>query len=105
MMNKATDEIEKSKLRADFWVKVAAGAFGLWSLMIPIGVAMLQSSVNRVVDANESFVTEFRLYMLNMEKRVTLLEERQNTSIRMLRDNQKIIDSLEHSALQHSKEK
>ena len=92
-MNTASDLIEKveeresaQKSRVEFWMKVAGVAFGLWAVMIPLGVLMLTSSVDKVVHAQATFTQEFRDYVLAMERRVTLLEERQAVVLKTLQD-------------------
>lgn len=87
MMNRAED-IAESRERVEFWMKVAAWAFGLWSVMIPLGVVMLQNSVDRVVKVNEAFSLEFNQYVLSMERRVTIIEERQQSMLESFRDHQ-----------------
>jgi hypothetical protein len=92
-MNALTDQIEaveqrdaEEKSRVEFWMKVAGVAFGLWAVMIPLGVLMLTSSVDKVISTQTSFTVEFREYVLAMERRVTLLEERQSQVIKILQD-------------------
>lgn len=75
--------------RTALWMKIAGAAFAMWSVMIPIGVSMLNDSVNTVVAANEKFNLEFKQYVISMERRVTILEERQGAVIQMLQLSQK----------------
>ena len=82
-----------------FWMKVAAVAFGLWSLMIPIGITLLQKSVDKVVEANEHFLTNFNQYVLSMERRTTLLEERQIQLLKAQEESRKEIDDIRHKDL------
>jgi hypothetical protein len=93
-MNVLTDQIEaaekretEGKFRVEFWMKVAGVAFGLWAVMIPIGVLMLTSSVDKVIFTQSSFTVEFREYVLAMERRVTLLEERQAQVLKTLQEH------------------
>ena len=37
-------ETNGSLSRSEFWMKAAAIAFGLWALMIPVGISMLRDS-------------------------------------------------------------
>ena len=37
-------ETNGSLSRSEFWMKSAAIAFGLWALMIPVGISMLRDS-------------------------------------------------------------
>jgi hypothetical protein len=74
------------------WMKIAGAAFALWSVMIPIGVSMLNTSVDSVVAANEKFNLEFKQYVISMERRVTILEERQGAVIQMLQLSQRELE-------------
>jgi hypothetical protein len=67
------DEQQKSETN---WSKIAAWVFGCWALMIPIGVSMVRVSVNELVANQAQFQAAFNAYVLNMERRVTLIEER-----------------------------
>ena len=88
--------------RAEFWQRVAAVSFGLWSLMIPLGVWILSNSFSAAMRANSDqaadsavFRKNFEVYVLNMEKRMTIVEERQAVVIRSLNDFDARIDSLD----------
>ena len=77
--------------RAEFWQKVAAISFGLWSLMIPFGIWMLSNVFERAVkntieQASELvlFNRRFEAYVLQAERRLTLIEERQGRVIHSL---------------------
>jgi len=102
-MNKPDEEvndalmvaIKQAEARTTLWVKIAGAAFGLWSLMIPVGVAMLNSSVETVVASNEKFNVEFKQYVLSMERRVTIIEERQGAVINALKGLDSRTDRLE----------
>ena len=65
--------------RAEFWQKVASVTFGIWAIMLPLAAAMVIGSVSKFTD-------KFDQYVLVMEKRVTLLEERQSRVLRILED-------------------
>jgi len=77
---------EKEALsRAEFWQRVAGISFGLWSLMIPIGIWMIGNTFEHAMkssleQANElaNFNRRFELYVLTMERRIVLVEERQS---------------------------
>ena len=77
---------EKDALsRAEFWQRVAAFSFGLWSLMIPLGIWMIGNTFERAMrssvdQASElvAFNRRFEAYVLNMERRIVLIEERQS---------------------------
>lgn len=80
----AASTIIQAEQRTDFWMKVAAITFGLWSIAIPIGVAMMRTSIQEVVSSQERFQQQFTNYVLTMERRVTLLEERQTIVMKKL---------------------
>ena len=67
-------------------MKVAGVSFALWSLAIPIGVLFIKDSVNSVVSQQRDFNERFNNYIFSMERRVTLLEERQTLVIKKLAD-------------------
>jgi hypothetical protein len=93
-MNTETKETEKEPLsRSEFWMRVAGASFGLWSLMIPLGVWMLNNTFDRVahqqIDATGELVQfnrRFEAYVLNMERRVTIIEERQGRVLKELEE-------------------
>jgi hypothetical protein len=58
----------------DFWLKVAGASFGLWAVMIPIGISMIRSSFNHSSMTQERFLKDFHDYVIQMERRVTTLE-------------------------------
>jgi hypothetical protein len=60
---------------ANFWLKVASGAFSLWAIMIPIGVSMIRGAISSTLATQEKFLSDFHAYVLQMERRVTTLEE------------------------------
>ena len=58
------------------WAQIAAWVFGLWSVMIPIGIGMVKSAVRDIVDAQNKFQDVFHAYVLDMERRMTTVEQR-----------------------------
>ena len=60
----------------DFWYKVAAWTFGLWALAVPIGVAIIRSAVTASTLIQRQFISDFHVYVLTVERRITRLEER-----------------------------
>lgn len=60
----ATEDEQKS--RHDFWMKVASAVFGLWAAAVLAAIGSLWE-----------FQKQFNNYVLQMERRVILLEERQ----------------------------
>jgi len=83
---------EKEALsRAEFWQRIAAFSFGLWSLMIPFGIWMLGNVFERAArttleQASELvlFNRRFEVYVLQVERRLTLIEERQSRALHSL---------------------
>ena len=95
-------ELDTKLDRSEFWQRVAAVSFGLWSLMIPLGVWILSTTFDRALrqSAEQSadaamFRKNFENYVLNMEKRMTIVEERQNGVLRALNDFDSRIDRLD----------
>lgn len=87
--------------RAEFWQRIAAVSFGLWSLMIPLGIWVLSSSFGAAIKTsaegtaeNAVFRKNFELYVLIMEKRMTIVEERQSVVLRSLSELDARVDSL-----------
>jgi hypothetical protein len=62
-----------SQARSDFWMKVAAISFGLWSLAVGMAIKSITD-----------FQTQFSTYVLLTERRITLLEERQAIVLKRL---------------------
>jgi len=60
----------------DFWYRIAAWAFGFWGIMIPIGVAMIRSTISKSNMMQEKFLADFHAYVLSMERRMVRIEER-----------------------------
>jgi ABC-type lipoprotein release transport system permease subunit len=69
----AEDDAQAAEKRSDFWLKVAGISFGLWSIAIGYAVSSIAG-----------FEKEFSNYVLVMERRVTLLEERQQIVLRRM---------------------
>jgi hypothetical protein len=65
-------------------MKIAGICFGLWAIAVPIAAAMIETSVQKVVESQEATRKEWQEYRLAMEKRVTLIEERQNFVLKQL---------------------
>ena len=70
--------------KTEFWMRVAGASFGLWALMIPVGILMIRGAFDSATKANTdaaveiaSFSRRFDAYALNMERRMTIVEERQ----------------------------
>jgi hypothetical protein len=99
-----TDTVEKDPLsRAEFWQRVAGVSFGVWSLMIPLGVWMLTSTFERtaVISRDSAaefivFVRRFDDYVLLTERRMTIVEERQASVLKTLDEVGTKIDTVEN---------
>lgn len=87
-----------SKLtKSEFWMRVAGASFALWALMIPIGITMIGGTFEKATRSNieaasdiVAFNKRFESYVLNMERRITIIEERQMNVINMLNDMQNV---------------
>ena len=71
---------------AEFWMTMAGACFGLWALMIPIGVSMMRKTFDEMTTMVRMLTEEFKQYVLVMERRVTIVEER----LRSLERSQKL---------------
>jgi len=99
-----TDTVEKEPLsRAEFWQRVAGVSFGVWSLMIPLGVWMLTSTFERtsVISRDAAvefsvFVRRFDAYVLLTERRMTIVEERQARVLKTLDDIDGKLDTVDN---------
>lgn len=80
--------------KAEFWQKVAGFAFAAWAMAIPVGVSMVRSSVDDVLAAQAQQSKDFQVYVLAMEKRVTLVEERQAKILEVLQAHELKLDLL-----------
>ena len=79
--------------KTEFWQRVAGITFGLWSLSIPLGVWVITSTFDRSsLSANVAaaefvaFSRRFDNYVLAMERRITIVEERQATVLKTLNE-------------------
>jgi len=82
---------EGSLSRSEFWMRVAGGAFALWSFMIPIGVIMIRSSIDSLARPGEialKQVDELKTAMTAMTlanaTKSAVIEDRQNRVIYVL---------------------
>jgi len=85
--------------KAEFWQKIAGFAFAAWAMAIPIGVSMVRGSVEDLLDSQAQQSKDFQVYVLSMEKRVTLIEERQAKVLQILQAQELKIDLLRSEAL------
>ena len=80
--------------RAEFWQRAAALAFGLWALMIPLGVGMVRNVVSELVEHDKEQANQMSAYVLAMERRVTLIEERQQRVLATIAEHQAMLMEL-----------
>lgn len=80
------DETEQSEdsTRITRWLRVASLIFGAWAAAVPISAVIFNKGVDRVVTQQEQFRLDFERYVLSMERRVTIIEERQSGVLRKL---------------------
>jgi hypothetical protein len=71
--------------RAEFWQRAAAFAFAAWALALPLAAAAVIGSIGRFTD-------KFDAYVLAMERRITLLEERQSRVLQVLEQHEARLD-------------
>ena len=76
-------------------MKIAAGAFGLWAFAIPLGIEMLRSSLREMQADVRDLATKYSEYRITTEKRMLLLEERQEKVIRTTADQEARINIIE----------
>ena len=81
--------------KTEFWMRIAGWSFALWALMIPVGILMVRGAFDSATKANidvaveiSSFSRRFDAYALNMERRVTIIEERQLQYTKHLADSE-----------------
>jgi len=88
--------------RAEFWMRIASVCFGLWALMIPLGIAILRNTLNEASVASQAVANELTVYKLLTERRITLLEERQQAVLLKNTEQEQRIGVLERSSQQSS---
>lgn len=82
------DDIEDENLsKAEFWRRAAAFAFSAWAIAVPITAGAVIASLSK-------FSEKFDAYVLAMERRVTLLEERQMHDRKVIEDNNNKLDRI-----------
>lgn len=74
---RSEEQPEKDERRTERWLKIASLVFGVWAAMVPIGALTVSRSVEKIIEQQDKFQIEFRTYVLAMERRVTIIEERQ----------------------------
>lgn len=92
------EEHEISLKRSEFWMRAAALSFGLWALMIPIGISMLRESASAIASQQHEFLSRFEAYALQVEKRMTVLEERQSRNLEAVSKHDIRLDNIERDS-------
>ena len=80
----------------EFWNKAAAVAFGLWALMVPLAASWIRDAVMKAAEENMQFRREFAEYSRLIERRITIVEERQTVVMKTLLELDARIDHLDH---------
>lgn len=65
-------------------MKAATWTFGLWALLLPLSAGLIINKVDEMADSQSLIAEQFVAYREMMEKRVTILEERQIAIIKKL---------------------
>ena len=86
-----TDALSKQ----EFWARIAGVSFALWAGVVGIVGWVVQSSVADAVRENKESRTAFTEYVRLMERRVTIVEERQSAVLQSIRDYDNRLDVLE----------
>lgn len=73
---------EKASAREDFWLRAATWTFGLWAILLPITGKMVVDKIDDIAESQQVYVEEFVKYRELMERRLTILEERQSSILR-----------------------
>jgi hypothetical protein len=92
------EEHEVSLKRSEFWMRAAAVSFGLWALLIPIGISMLRESATAIASQQREFLSRFDTYVLQVERRMIVLEERQSRNLEAVSKHEMRLDSLERDS-------
>jgi hypothetical protein len=81
--------------KTEFWMRVAGVSFTLWAGVVAIVGWVVQSSVQDAVRENKEARNAFTEYVRLMERRVTIVEERQSAALHSIRDMDTRLDTLE----------
>lgn len=91
---KDNEDKDRSLTRSEYWQRAAAIGFGLWAIMIPVGVAIIRDSIGELVKHDKEQAERLNVYILTMERRVTLIEERQARVLSTLSDHDRRLEVL-----------
>ena len=80
--------------RSEFWMRIAGVAFGLWALMIPVGVSMLREAFTTSTAASDNLARRVNDSTAQMQSRISVLEARQALVLIQLETMSRKIDEL-----------
>ena len=81
--------------KTEFWMRAASVSFSLWAIVVAVVGWVVQSSVADAVRENKEARNAFTEYVRLMERRVTIIEERQSAVLHSIRDMDSRLDTLE----------
>ena len=86
-------DAQPSLSRAEFWQRASGVAFGLLAFMIPLGVSVVKAGIEDVLKVQREQIDAFNQYVLSMERRVTLIEERQARVLQAIAEHERKLES------------
>ena len=92
------EEHEVSLKRSEFWMRSAVLASGLLTMVITIGVSMMRETAANIAEQQKDFLARFDAYVLQIERRTTILEERQNRNLEAVSKHEIRIEVLERES-------
>ena len=92
----ATDGSPEPLGRSEFWMRVAGLSIALWAALTPILVGMVRSAISHASASSAAVAAALIDYKLATERRITLLEERQQFEIQSNLERNHRLDLLEH---------
>ena len=83
-----------SMSRSEFWMKAAAIAFGLWALMIPVGISMLRDSFYDSHASVTKLAEKLNTDTVSTQSRLATIEARQATVLARLELIERKLDDM-----------
>jgi len=80
--------------RSEFWMRIAGAAFGLWALMIPLGVSMLREAFTTSTAASDNLARQVNESTAQMQSRIAVLEARQSLALIQLEALTRKVDEM-----------
>ena len=74
--------------RSDFWMKAATAVFGVWAGVVAFGANHISSSIKDLTDNQIRARARFDDFLVQNERRITQIEERQNKVLEAISRNQ-----------------